>query len=140
MTEATRLSRRVPAAPRMVRLEDGRPVSVDALVAEARREQGAAIRRLAWNSISLAGRIALSLFGPAFGWRRSQLAELRTATAMGGRHGAVDHRYRLSPGDLRADALFRDDAALGHGAAAHDESGTAKQPVRKPPVRKPIAA
>jgi hypothetical protein len=116
----------------MVRLEDGRPVSVDALVAEARREQGAAIRRLAWDLISVTGRILLSLFGPAFGWRRRQLAELQTAAAMGGRHGAVDDRHRLSPTDLSADALYRGDAALGHAAAARDESGTTERPARKP--------
>lgn len=132
MTQATRLSRHVPAAPRMVRAEDGRPVSVDAVVAEARREQSAAIRRLAWNLILAAGRIALSLFGPAFGWRRSQLAELRAAGAMGGRHGEVDDRHRLSPADLRAESLYRGDAALGHAGTAHGESGTTERPARKP--------
>ena len=137
MTEAARLGRRVPAAPRMVRLEDGRPVSVEALVAEARREQGAAIRGLAWDLISAAGRIALSLFGPAFGWRRRllaelQTAELRTAAAMGGRHGPVDDRHRLSPADLSADALYRGDAALGHAVAATDQSDTTERPTRKP--------
>lgn len=132
MTEVASLSRRVPAAPCMVRLEDGRPVSVDALIAEARREQSAAIRRLAWDLISAAGRIGLSLFGPAFGWRRSQLAELQSAAAMGGRHGAVDDRHRLSPDDLSADALYRGDAALGHAVAVSDESGMTERRARKP--------
>ncbi|MDS4010816.1 MAG: hypothetical protein RKK15_05420 [Defluviicoccus sp.] len=131
MTEATRLSRRVPAAPRMVRLDDGRPVSVEALVADARREQGAAIRRSVFDLLSFVGRIALSLVGPAFGWRRSQLAELQTAAAMGGRHGAVDDRHRLSPADLSAESLYRGDAALGHVAAVRDSSSETERPVRK---------
>lgn len=131
MTEATRLSRRVPTAPRMVRLEDGRPVSVEALVAEARREQSAAIRRLGFDLISFLGRIVLSLVGPAFGWRRSQLAELKTAAAMGTRHGAVDDRHRLSPADLRAESLYRGDAALGHATAGGDGYGETERPARK---------
>lgn len=131
MTEATRLSRRVPTAPRMVRLEDGRPVSVEALVAEARREQSAAIRRLGFGLISFLGRIVLSLVGPAFGWHRSQLAELQTAAAMGRRHGAVDNRHRLSPADLNAESLYRGDAALGHVAAARESSGDTERPARK---------
>ncbi len=131
MTEATRLSRRVPVAPRMVRVEDGRPVSVEALVAEARREQSAAIRRLGFDLISFLGRIVLSLVGPAFGWHRSQLAELQTAAAMGRHHGVVDNRHRLSPADLSAESLYRSDAALGHVAATRDSSGETERPARK---------
>lgn len=131
MTEAAKMSRRVSAAPRMARLEDGRPVSVEKLVAEARREQGAAIRRLVLDLISFLGRIALSLFGPAFGWQRRQLTELQTAAAMGGRHGTVSERHRLMPADLAADSLYRDDAALGHAAVAGDGSGATERPARK---------
>ncbi|VUX47589.1 hypothetical protein DF3PA_60068 [Candidatus Defluviicoccus seviourii] len=131
MTEATRLSRRVPTAPRMVRLEDGRPVSVEALVAEARREQSAAIRRLGFDLISFLGRIVLSLVGPAFGWHRSQLAELQTAAAMGRRHGAVDNRHRLSPADFSTESLYRGDAALGHVATARDSSSETERTARK---------
>ena len=131
MTEAAKMSRRMSAAPSMARMEDGRPVSVEKLVAEARREQGAAIRRLGFDLISFLGRIALSLFGPAFGWQRRKLAELQTAAAMGGRHGTVSERHRLSPADLVADSLYRGDAALGHAAVAGDGSSATERPARK---------
>lgn len=127
----------MPRRSRLERLEDGRPVSVEALIAEARREQSAAIRRLVVTFLTMAGRTALSVFGPAFGWRRRQLAELRVKSAIGTRHARLDDRHRLTPSDINAAELFRGDGALGHSAAAVDDTGP---DASARPAQKQIAA
>lgn len=141
MTETPKMGQRMPRQNRSERPqdgwpeggwpEDGRPVSVEAVIAEARRQQGAAIRRLVVSVLTRAARTALSLFGPAFGWQRRQLAEMRIKAAIGERRAHLDDRHHLTPSDLTAAQLFRGDAALGHSATDDSGSSASKRPAQK---------
>jgi hypothetical protein len=112
-----------------IRLPDGRIQTRDDVIAAARRAQGAAVRRLLGTMPLRLKTIALSVFGPVFGWQRRQLPEIRplilTSGATGGR--GVD---ALADGEA-----CRTDAALGHLAGgASGEAAVVATPRDQPKV------
>jgi hypothetical protein len=120
----------------VIELPDGRRVAVDEAIAEAKRPQGAEIRRLIGAGWRRTARTLATLVGPVFGWNRRQfdLDAMRTAaTAASPVRAATEAATADRVLGLAATADFRSDGVIGHVAgttAAEDEralgSGTAK--------------
>lgn len=106
---------------RLVRLEDGRYVSLDWLIWNARQQQSRAVGRLCGALLRAVWQTIESLVGPPLGWQRRQLPSrwttLRDAL---GPDGAAD-RIWFDPSMITDSENYRSDAALGRKATATNE-------------------
>jgi hypothetical protein len=107
--------------PSIIVLPDGRRASVDQLIAEARQQRSVVLGRLIGHLFAQAARMALSLIGPAFGWKRHALHAASTRLVEGTATGSFEawKTVRSAPAETthrRGTWSYRTDGALGHVA------------------------